>query len=233
MAWRRGLLLLAAAAMLGGLFLLVRQVRRPPAWWAPPAATAETAERAASIEQSLAAAFSRVRAEGETWTLRVTEGELNAWLAERLPRWIESGFLGEAPPWPPSLGVVQVHLGGGRVEVAVELLDLGTVARLVAVPAADAKPWRLEWSGAGLGRIEAPLAADALRRAFARRLGGLADAEAVAAILHGGAAMPQSLRLADGRLVRLEGGAVGEGEVRLELATVAAAETRREGSDGP
>jgi hypothetical protein len=229
MPWRRGLLLLAAAAGLIGLFLLVRQARRPPAWWQPPPATAETAERGAAIEQALAAAFSRVRPDGEAWTLRLSEDDLNAWLAERLPQWVGSGFLGADPQWPPSLGLVQVHFGEGRVEIAVELLDLGMVARLSAVPAYSREGWGLEWVDAGIGRIDAGIAGERLRGELVARLGELVEAEALAGLRRGDGSGPaavrlEGFRLADGRRVRIEGGRLREGELELTLATQDAVE---------
>lgn len=219
MALRRPLLLIAAVGALAGAFLLVRQVRRPPLWWSPPPSGAEAGEFAAAVERSLAASFTRVREPGERWTLRVGEAELNAWLAERLPLWAESGFLGEGLEWPDSLGLVQVRLSPRRLEVAIELRDLGAIASLSAVPVESAERWILRWRSAGLGRLQAPLGAAAIRSALAGRFGGEGDLAWLGPLLVGGGELPSLLTLADGREVRLVGGEIGEGELRLELVS--------------
>jgi hypothetical protein len=218
-AVRRPLLLLAAVVALAGAFLLVRQVRRPPPWWAPPPSVGEVGEFAAAVEHALAASFTRVREPGERWSLRVEEAELNAWLAERLPLWAESGFLGEGLEWPGSLGLVQVRLSPRRLEVAIELRDLGTIACLSAVPVESAEGWILRWHSAGLGRLQAPLGAAALRSSLGRRFGGEGDRAWLGSLLGEGAELPSRLTLADGREVRLVGGEIGEGELRLELVS--------------
>lgn len=218
MALRRPLLLLAAVGALAGAFLLVRQVRRPPPWWNPPPSSTEAGEFAAAVEHSLAASFTRVREPGERWTLRVGEAELNAWLAERLPLWAESGFLGEGLEWPDSLGLVQVRLSPRRLEVAIELRDLGMIARLSAAPVESAGSWVLRWHSAGLGRLQSPIGAAAIRSSIAGRLGGEGRA-GLGPLLVGGGEVPSLLTLADGREIRLVGGEIVEGELRLELVS--------------
>jgi hypothetical protein len=113
-----------------------------------------------------------------------------------------------------------VHLLPGRVEVAVELLDLGVVATIAAVPVEDARGWSLRWRDAGVGRLQMALAVETLRNQLAGRFDDLDDAPWLATLLGGGLEIPNIVTLADGREVVLVGAEIGDGEVVLELMTV-------------
>jgi len=92
---------------LGALFI-------PPGWWAP-----STAIDGSRFEQEVSSELSRIRPpEKATWAMAIGERELNAWLANRLQRWIEHD---EALSWPEGLQQVQLHLrGDGVVEIGTQ-----------------------------------------------------------------------------------------------------------------
>lgn len=45
--------------------------------------------RGADFEQGLAAQFTKVRGQDSAWSIRITEKDMNEWLASRLPKWLE------------------------------------------------------------------------------------------------------------------------------------------------
>lgn len=89
---------------------------RSPAWYAPPPPDDPDATALAElVEHRLVEEVQRIRPEEERWTLRVTEEQVNAWLATRLPRWIDGR---PELAWPEGLGVPQVSIGADGVQLA-------------------------------------------------------------------------------------------------------------------
>src|SRR5574342_146169 len=77
--------------VVGGL-VLYRLTSAAPAWWAPvdpsdPAA----ADSARAVENTVSTLSHKARPPGEpaTWTLSLSPGQANAWLASRLRAWME------------------------------------------------------------------------------------------------------------------------------------------------
>ena len=106
--------------------------RTPPTWFEPVPPSEAVKERGWTVERRLAEEFSKIRNEEPVWAVRVTEGDLNAWLADRLRPWVE-----HRGAWPEAIGATQVRLADGKVSLAVELVDLGSVAVLEAEPVAS------------------------------------------------------------------------------------------------
>ena len=80
--WRVvGLLVLGAAL---ACFLLAAM---PPV--ARPLLPADAEARGEAFEQALAAELTKVRPAGEEWAISIDPADINAWLATRLPKWIE------------------------------------------------------------------------------------------------------------------------------------------------
>lgn len=108
----------------GAVWIAVRIALAPPNWYAPPdvadSAARELGER---VEYRLVEELQRVRPPAERWTLRLTDGQLNAWLASRLPAWwrTESG-----EDWPASVGAPQIRSEPNRVIVVIAA-DLPTL----------------------------------------------------------------------------------------------------------
>jgi hypothetical protein len=166
---------------------------RTPAWWSPiPRTDGAAAERGAQVEQALVSAFTRVRADAPEWSIRIEQRDANAWLATRLPAWLESRGL-------PQAGPVQALMGPGWMRVGVELPQ--AIVWWQASPIAQAGGWKLDGLRMGAGRLPLP------------GFGLMAPRGIEQASLEG------PIRLADGRQVRVLDLEVLPGEVRLRLRT--------------
>jgi hypothetical protein len=154
---RRALPVLFAALLLlaGAAWMLARQ---PPTWWSPPAADdAGAMALAESLERRLMEEISRVRPDESPWAVRLSEAQLNAWLALRLPRWI--AHAGERVRVES-----QVHLVDGGIEIAVRPLDeaggdepsRASIGVLRLVPELRDGALVLGIGSAGIGRLSLP-----------------------------------------------------------------------------
>jgi len=166
---------------------------RTPAWWSPiPRTDAAAAERGAQVEQALVSEFTRVRTDAPEWSIRIDQRDANAWLATRLPAWLESRGL-------PQAGPVQALMGPGWMRVGVELPQ--AIVWWQASPVPQAGGWTLQALRMGAGRLPLP--------GFgAATFPGLDQAS-----------VEGPIRLADGRQVRVLDLEVLPGEVRLRLRT--------------
>jgi len=84
-------------AIVGGAWYVNLAVRRAPGWWNPAdASRAEIIALGESTENRVVSEMNRVtgRSNGREWTIELTEEEINAWLAARLPRWAANQFPG-------------------------------------------------------------------------------------------------------------------------------------------
>ena len=190
--------------------------RTPPPWFKPPAASEAVKERGWTVERRLAEAFSKVRTEEPIWAIRVEEADLNAWLADRLRPWVE-----HRGAWPEEIGAVQVRLAKGRLALAVELVDLGSVAVLEAEPVAskDDGSVTLRWTSAGFGRLRLPWPDARVRDAVLGRLVGDTGGQAELATLLEGISLPGAFDLPDGRRVSLLEASIGDGEAVVGFVT--------------
>jgi uncharacterized protein YpmS len=98
----------------------------------------------------------RVRPATEHWTLRLTQQQMNAWLAARLPAWIEHDA---NLKWPEPIGTPQVLIEPDGVSVAAPVLTHGMsrtiVARLKPEVAPDGR-LSLKLTRISLGRMWIP-----------------------------------------------------------------------------
>jgi hypothetical protein len=185
--------LVGLLVLLPALGVCVVLALRTPAWWSPiPRSDQAAAERGAQVEQALVSEFTRVRADAPEWSIRIEERDANAWLATRLPAWLESRGL-------PQAGPVQALMGPGWMRVGVELPQ--AIVWWQAAPVAQAGGWKLEGLRMGAGRL--PLPGSGLVA-----LPGIDRAN-----------LEGPIRLADGRQVRVLDLEVLPGEVRLRLRT--------------
>lgn len=185
--------LVAAMVLLPVVAVCATLAMRTPAWWKPLARTdADASERAAMVEQAIVAEFTRVRTEAPEWSLRMLETDANAWLATRLPAWLESRGAEVSGP-------VQALFGPGWVRVGVGLPR--GIVWWQADPIAKDGGWNLQGLRAGIGRLPLP-GAWILPSLPLDRLGA-----------------ERSIRLADGRIVRLIDLEILPGEVRMRLRT--------------
>lgn len=196
---------------------------REPAWWTLAAHDPETVSRLAErVENAVVSEIHRGRTEGQEWSVALSPEQANAWIADRLPKW-----LANAADQPVGAPEVRVWFERGAVLVAARLGDEQRIVTATLRPSIDEDGalWaRLD--GVAIGRLSAPAAG-----AWAgERLAALApsdalgaessDADRLLAALSGRAALMDQpvIDLEDGRRVRLA--AVRVEEQRLGLTWV-------------
>lgn len=211
-------LMLLSLAALGVVYFLSR---RPPSWWNPPIADEPSAlALAESFEQRFAGEVSRVRPDEAPWAVRIGEDQLNAWLALRLPRWLEHAGA-------PAEAMVQAHVRDGAIELAVRPSPTSAVGVVEATPTLRDGALSLTISRVGLGAIGLPGASADLIVATLESLADVPDQDdtthAALALLRG-RNVPAQVDLGDGRRVELLDIELRRGEIIAQLRTL----TRRE-----
>ena len=223
--WRI-LLSLVVLIVLAGAFLWYHATSAPE-WYAPPDPDdAQVAEYAERVEYRLVEEYQKIRQEEEPWTMRLDDGQLNAWLAARLPEWTahEKDF-----HWPAGFGVPQVHVEEDGINLAIEIEAAGQSGVLVTrlAPRIVDGQIRLEVSRVGMGRVTLPgeparALADLLEElAPGQDLGG-GGARNLLGVLSGNHAVEARMGLADGRLVELLHVQLGDGTIELTNRTLPA-----------
>ncbi len=209
------LLLIGAA----GLYTAWRLSWQKPAWYAPPNPTdARIVTLADDTEYRLLEQTQKIRDAEETWTFHITQAQINAWLAARLPRWIEHDANMQ---WPQQIGTPQVLIERDGLRVAVPV-TMGAipgsqaspptqtrtvVATIAPAVAADGR-LSLKLSSIALGKVWIPGApltrlVDAVREASPEFLDHPQVQETIA-VLAGQQTLPAEYRLADGRHIRVK-----------------------------
>lgn len=176
----------------------------PPAWWVDPAqlkADANSDLRGRELEQNLASAIQRIRPDGEPWAISIRDGDINAWIAARLPLWKEHD---PSLAWPLEDAFAQVHFAEGMGIVAMGIQGRVWSGGFAAAPMSDAIV--VEPGDGAVGRLPIP--------------GG---AWLVTRLMEGDGAknlkLPSSFRLSDGRVVEIRRISFGEGTVEIEFVT--------------
>lgn len=103
---------------------------RPPGWWAE-VNTSEPSVISTSraVENWAVSTMTRQHPHEQRWAVTITEDDANAWLAVRLPLWVES----EYGRWPEGIRSVRVRFHAGRVIVGADIREPGAEdARVVA-----------------------------------------------------------------------------------------------------
>ena len=123
-------LITSTLVLIGGLFLW-RLTWVTPAWWAPvdpdDAGATALADR---VEFRIAEEAHRIRDGGEPWRLKITERQVNAWLATRLPAWFAHT---QGVQWPQQLGAPQIRIRDGSVYVGLDVQTGGQPRVIVGV----------------------------------------------------------------------------------------------------
>ncbi len=196
-----------------------------PTWWAPPdASDPRVAEAAQQIEYSLIEQAHMVRPDDETWSIRIHDRHVNAWLASRLGAWLEHD---QALDWPSGFGRPQIRSEPGWVTLAIEL-DGDERRRFVAVRlilTIAAGELRVTVDRVSLGRLTIPgkpvgNVAGWLNEAAPGGFLENPEVQAATGWLLQGRAIDPTVRLADGRAVRLVGIRFEEGAVVLRCRTI-------------
>ena len=202
----RFVLALCAGATLTAFVLAVI----PPA--SRPVLPPDAATRGEAFEQALASAITKVRPAGESWAIAIDPADINAWLATRLPQWIDhdpaladfaaatsvrlaaddGALLVEAPVGPSRLGLI------ATVRMPLELTD--SVAHRL----------RLDIGATRIGLLPIPVGgpglpvADALASELARLEQRYPD---------------RRFRLGDGRTIEIRAISCESGQIRIRFAT--------------
>ncbi len=158
--WRRlaigatSLVLIAAVTTAGlGLWRLTWLA---PRWWADPDPKREqTIVLADRVEYRLAEETHKIRPDDGRWRLRITDEQVNAWLATRLQAWFAHTH---GLAWPAGLGTPQIHFTDGAVNVGLDFEDDGRRRYLVAdlVPRVVDGRLAVVLDGVALGRLRIP-----------------------------------------------------------------------------
>ena len=208
-----------------------------PGWWvAPDPFDDRLINLAGLVEKRLAQEIYRKRDAGASWTIRLREQQLNAWLATRLRPWVaHHGSDGDEPiDWPPAVGPPQVRLSEEGLSVAVEMATGGR-SRFVeaqATPSMSGSGLHLNLKGTRLGRVPVP------REPVGQMLRLLATVTPAAFLEHpvlkhlvqianGREPIDPTFTLADRRRVRLTAIRCGEGFLDLTLEALAPASKPR------
>jgi len=196
------LLLIAAAGA-----WIAWSIGRTPAWYRPADATRpEVARLGRRTEQFVLEEVHRRPAGDRNWSIRLTNEQMNAWLAANLPAWF-ANQTGE--PWPEHIGVPVVNASETGVTIGTRLpVAFGErVLAVRATVAVDDATVRLDTDRVSLGDLALPgPAADRAISLVARAFAGQFDQAEVARatdILFGRQEVDSAFSLADGRVVRL------------------------------
>ena len=233
-------LALAATVSVAGL-VASGLARSAPSWWRVYRPTPELADHGAAVENAVVSLVYQQREpdpewlaapEGpwrsQTWSRAIRDEDASAWLATRLPAWIDGQS--DLPGWPDGLGKPQIRFDEGIVRIGISYArDDGhrvISANFRPTVHEDGSVWlRSDW--VHLGRLPVPAslvlgeAADRLRDRLPESLAGDPNAARLARVLAGDIPLAENpvMRLEDGRAVRLLGVRVGEGRIELDLRT--------------
>ncbi|MCH2135246.1 MAG: hypothetical protein MK101_01540 [Phycisphaerales bacterium] len=197
-------LIIAVAALLAAGWFTAGMT---PSWYAPPAATNKQIEQASErLEFRLQEALHKIRPDGASWVLRLSDDVINQWLATRLQSWLR----GQKIEWPDGIGVPQVRCRSGVIEVAAPLSDLGDrVGRVDLRPVIEGDTVRLQPGLCGVGRLPLPIPTSLM-------VSELADLPLV------GSPTSALLELIDRRHVRIVSIRPSAGGLDVDLVTLAA-----------
>lgn len=128
----------------------------PPSWYTPldgdDPVVMSVGEQ---TEMRLVEAFQLIREPNQLWRVRMDEGAVNAWIASRLPEWMEGQFEAQLPK---RLRQPQVNFVPGEIEVATWYGEGDSVSCVVAgfEPEVRDGVLFLRVSSVGLGRVSIP-----------------------------------------------------------------------------
>lgn len=222
-----------ALGVLGLGTLLLVQVwwlsGRTPSWWASAVEVGPDAPRRAdALERGFSAAVHEPGRSG-AWQVDFSERDANAWLAERLPRWLGNRGVG----WPEGVSTPRVRFDRERITVGVALggPDRGRVASLsFRVIVLDSGAVLFDGAHARVGMVALPsLPGEGAVRGLVESMdldpGTTPDGErldsAIVRAIRGERPVVDEpvLRLEDGRRVRLLEVHAASGRLRLTCVT--------------
>ena len=224
-------LMYSAVVVLAGFLTLVIGVgwwlaARPPAWWAEvDTASDEVVSISRAVENWAVSTMTRQHPADARWAVTIDEAEANAWLAVRLPLWVES----EYGPWPDRIRSVRIRFHDGRVIVGADIREPGADQPRVVAAALELDVDQDGTARAGIGwtqinRLKLPGAIGLKRLSDWIDSAGEGEIAAGLSELVRGELNAESLgwRLEDGRVVTVHAIDVEGGRLRLTCSTSAA-----------
>lgn len=195
-----------------------------PGWWRSiDVSLPEIRERAQSVENGLTTLLSQARAlrsgqgESEPWTMTLDDASASAWLAARLPAWVEHQFGAKA--WPGKIEQVQTRFfpGGVTVTASVEVSEVRRFVSASFTPRIDVEG-RLWLSGtsARIGQLPVPLS---IVNGSLKLKASNAAGELWNALREEGPLGAARFKLADGREVVIREISCSEGAMKLTCVT--------------
>lgn len=190
-----------------------------PSYWQPVDANdTRVRERAARVESEVSKQTTEVRPPEDRWSLVLTEEEINAWLAARLPRWLANQGVDDELIHAVPHAMAEITADDVELAAEVHYGGLDQIVRFVYRPVASAngEPARLELQGLYAGRVPIPL--DTVVEQLKQRLDpdDRPDADQIRDLLR---SVPLTLRLADRRTVKIVGVELSEGLATLTCVT--------------
>jgi len=225
--WR--ILFLVFLLLLVGLAWVWGESRRAPAWYAPPdPRSVAVVEMAEQVEYGVVEHFHKIREDEEPWRMEVSDGQINAWLAARLPEWLAHEGSGA---WPADVGLPQINIGENGIDIALEAPVGDTRQLLVSrlAPQIIDGRMRVEVNRVGVGRVAVPGAPAVSIMELIDRVvpAGAAEGDLMrqlADMLTGRDQMDTLVSLTDGRRVELLDMAFRDGVLELTNRTLPDAE---------
>lgn len=197
--------------------------QREPSWWANAAIanTEDARTRAGQLEQGVSAALHDSRDDGEPWSVRVRDADINAWLTHRLEPWLANRSMETPEDFEPP----RLRVENGRVAVGLPSPDPRFEGILtVEFTPAMSPDGRLvaEDRSFAIGRLPLPDpgALGGVSAELRRAARGTPAEPFIGALLDAGTALPSEITLSDRRVVSLRDVTLKEGgQVDLTLVT--------------
>ena len=126
-----GLLLILLLTVAVVAWLMIRsRINATPEWFEPHAAsTPERRAEAQLVERTVTSRLTELRTPEDQWVLELSQDEANAWLAERLPRWLANREI----DWPTGFGPVVMRMDAGVITLASTMAKPDGSERVVGV----------------------------------------------------------------------------------------------------
>lgn len=206
----------------------------PPRWYQPPDAHDTAAnDLAALVEHRLAEEMHKIREDDSPWRLRIRDAHINAWLATRMPRWLEHE---RGIEWPARLGTPQVRFDHNRLSVTVPAAfdqpnngraSRGRPMTLILTPHLRNNELHFTLTGIRVGRLPMPGDPVSYVSRIAVDRGADADDDDLTAqliqLITGEGGLAPALKLVDNRRVVLESLRLSRGTLEVSAVTKPAA----------
>ena len=196
----------------------------PPSWYQPLAGDDPVVKRAGELgEMQLVEAFQLIREPNELWRIRIDEAVVNAWIAARLPDWMEGQF--EAR-FPESVNQPQLNFVPDEIQLATWFGNTDSPSCVVAGFEPEVRDGELflRVSSVGLGRISIP--GDPMARVIQYLRSAIPEAELdqemadqAIATMQGQQGFSSMVPLFDGRHVLIRDVVVEDGSLLLTAET--------------